>query len=166
MKKYLILPLIAFIVSSSYLSAENNRSVSQYNPFEEMQKMQEEMDKIFDKFHQRMMSEDMFSRFPSSFPTVPAIDLQDSGDNYLLKVDIPGVEESEITVTSENGKLTIKAKSHKEEQEKRKDFLKQERFEGMYMRTMTLPDDADAQKLKSEYKDGVLQITIPKKSKT
>jgi len=165
MKKYLMIPLAALALAASGASAESNKSVKSYNPFEEMQKMQQEMDQVFARFHQRMMQESMFSSFPASLPVAPAVDLKDRGDTYLLKADIPGAKKSEITVTAKDGMLTIQAKSLREESEKKKDFLKHERFEGVYMRSMSLPADADSDKLKSDYKDGVLEVTIPKKKK-
>ena len=162
MKKMLMIPLAALTLALSGANADTNRSVSSYNPFEEMQKMQQEMDRIFANFHQRMMQESLFSSFPSA-PAAPAIDLKDEGENYLLKADIPGAKKSEINVTAKNGILTIEAKSIKEENEKNKDYIKHERFEGLFVRSVTLPADADADKLKSDYKDGVLKVTIPKK---
>jgi len=173
MKKLLTIPLLAIAIATSGVIADQtittgkSAAAGSYNPFEEMRKMQEEMDRMFAKFHQRMMQESLFKSFPSTFPSSPAIDLKDKGDHYLLKADIPGSKESEIKVTAKDGVLTIEAKSVKVEQkeEERNDskFIKHERFEGVYMRSLTLPQDADADKLKSDYKNGVLEITIPKK---
>lgn len=165
MKKLLMIPLIASMFAVSGVNADSSKQADVYNPFEEMRKMQQEMDQIFQKFHERMMKEDIFSTFPSSFPATPAMDLKDNGDSYLLKMDIPGSEKNEINITTKDGVLTVEAKSKKEESDKSKGFIKHERFEGVYMRSMTLPQDADGDKLESDYKNGVLTITIPKKKK-
>ena len=164
--------MLALAFASSGAVADNTISTTtadSYNPFEEMRQMQQEMDKIFAKFHQRMVQEDLFKSFPSTFPSSPAVDLKERGDSYLLKADIPGAKESEINITTKDGVLTIEAKSIKEKKEEKSDkeanFIKHERFEGVYIRSLTLPEDADADKLKSDYKDGVLEITIPKKKK-
>ena len=163
MKKVLMIPLLASLLAISSANAETNNSAGAYNPFEEMRKMQLDMDRMFQRFQESMMKEDAFSSFPSTFPSSPAIDLKDNGDNYLLKADIPGAEKSEINITAKDGLLTIEAKSRKEESEKKEGFLKRERYEGVYIRSVSLPEDADADKLKSDYKDGVVTVTIPKK---
>jgi HSP20 family protein len=173
MKKILTIPLLAIALASSgtmadnTISTGNSAAADSYNPFEEMRKMQEEMDRVFAKFHQRMMQESLFKSFPSTFPSAPAIDLKDKGDHYLLEADVPGSKESEINVTARDGVLTIEAKSVKVEQKEQEKndskFIRHERFEGVYMRSLTLPQDADANQLKSDYKDGVLKIIIPKK---
>ena len=160
-----MIPLSVSILALSGANAEESNGSRAYNPFKEMYKMQQEMDKIFEKFHQRMMQEDIFKTYSSAFPASPAIDLQDKGDNYLLKADIPGSSKSEINVTTKDGILTIEAKSKKEEKEEKDGFIKHERYQGVYMRSISLPQDADSDKLESDYKDGTLTITIPKKKK-
>ena len=170
MKRLWMIPMLAVAVASSSATADNAISTpNSYNPFEEMRQMQQEMDKIFEKFHQRMTQEDLFKSFPATFPSTPAVDFRDTGDKYLLKADIPGAKESEIHIKTKDGVLTIEAKSIKEKKEeksgKEAGFIRHERYEGVYIRSLTLPEDADADKLKSDYKNGVLEITIPKKKR-
>ncbi len=165
MKKYLLTLLTGLMLVSVNANATDKGSVTEYNPFEEMKKMQQEMDAIFEKFHKKMMGEDFFSKFETSFPSTPAVDLKDVGDSYQLKADIPGSDKNEINITTKNGMLKIEAKNSKIKDEKEKDFIKKERFVGSYMRMLSIPSDADTDKLKSEYKNGVLEITIPKKKK-
>jgi len=145
--------------------AEEKASDIVFNPFEEIRKMQKEMDSIFERFHQKMMKEDMFSKFTFSFPSTPAMDLVDKGDDYVLQADIPGAEKNKIDVTVEDGELKIEAETSKDKKEESKGYLKKERFVSSYMRMITLPEDANAEKFESEYKNGVLKITIPKKKK-
>ncbi len=123
------------------------------------------MGNLFERFHQKMMKEDMFSKFTFSLPTTPMMDLVDKGDSYELKADIPGVEKSKINITIDKNILKIEAATSKDKKEESKGYLKQERFVSSYKRMITLPEDADAEKFESEYKDGVLKITIPKKKK-
>ncbi len=163
MRKILGTFLLVCSLSIASLQATEKRDVQPYNPFEEMKKMQQEMDAIFERFHKRMLSEDLFSKFDSSFASTPAVDLKDVGDAYQLRANIPGSDENQIKVTTEKGMLKIEAKSTKAKEEKGKEFLKKERFVGSYMRMLSMPNDADMDKLKSNYKNGVLEITIPKK---
>ncbi len=135
----------------------------EFNPFEEMQKMQQEMDRIFNEFHRKFLREAQFGKFVDTFASQPAIDLRDEGEKYVLKADMPGAEEKNIKIEVKDGMLKIEAKTLREKREKSENYLRQERFVGDYLRMVSLPGDADADRLKSEYKNGVLTITIPKK---
>ncbi len=165
MKKKLLTLLASLILIMSSAIALEEKPSKEFNPFEEIQKMQLQMDEVFKKFHQKMISEDIFSKFSTSFANTPAMDLKDIGDKYSLKVNIPGAEKNEINITTKDGVLKIEAKTSKEKKEEKENFLKQERFSGSYMRMVTLPKDANSEKLKSNYKNGVLEIVIPKKDK-
>lgn len=164
MKKYfstLVAALVLTLGSTAASATEEN--VNAYNPFEEMRKMHQEMDAIFEKFHQKMMNQNIFSDFSTTFPASPDVDLEDKGDSYILKANIPGCDKKSIKISEEDGMLKIEAKSSKEKEEKSENFLKKERFEGAYLRALTLPSDADIRKMENKYENGVLTITIPKK---
>lgn len=164
--KQIMLALVSgLVLSSSAVMAAEKASDAGFDPLEEMQKMQKEIDSIFESFHQKMMKEDMFSKFTFSLPTTPAMDLVDKGDNYVLQADIPGAEENKINITIEDYVLKIEAETSKDKKEEGKGYLKQERFASSYMRMITLPEDANTKNFESDYKDGVLKITIPKKKK-
>lgn len=165
MKKIVWTVVSGLVLATSGAMATEKTPDTGFNPFEEMQKMQKEMDSIFRRFHQKMMKDDMYSKFTFSFPSTPAMDLADKGDNYILKADIPGAEKDKINITVEDNVLKIEAETTKDKKEKGKGYLKQERFASSYMRMITLPEDANAEKFESEYKNGVLKITIPKKKK-
>ncbi len=163
MKRYIIGVLSVLVLAHASLMADEKAKSVEYNPFKEVQQMQQEMDAVFDKFQKRMLHEKSFSQFDSALPAMPAVDLKDVGDAYQLKADIPGSDKDAIKITTKDGMLKIEAKSEKAKEEKDKDFLKKERFVGSYLRMVSLPKDADATKLKSQYKNGVLEVTIPKK---
>ncbi len=165
MKKVILAMMSSLLFTVPNAMADEKTSDIVFNPFEEIQKMQKEMDAIFERFHQKMMKEDMFSKFTFSFPSTPAMDLVDKGDYYLLKADIPGADKNKIDIKVEDRVLKIEAEISEDKKEEGKDYLKQERFVSSYMRMVTLPEDANAKKMTSEYKNGVLKITIPKKKK-
>ncbi len=162
MKKYIVSTITALLLGTSSLFAIDAQN-STINPFEEIRKLQQQMDQIFNRFHQKFLNDAAFAKFDSSFAASPAIDMQDNGKNYTIKANIPGVDEKSINITQKDGMLTIKAKSMKEKEEKNDKFMKKERFVGEFVRVLTLPKDADADNLKTEYKNGVLKIVIPKK---
>ena len=163
MRKVILAMASSLLLAASGAMATEKTSDMEFNPFEEIQKMQKEMDAIFERFHQKMMKEDMFRKFTFSFPSTPAMDLVDKGDSYVLKADIPGAEKNKIDIKVEDRVLKIEVEISEDKKEEGKDYLKRERFVSSYMRMVTLPEDANAKKFESEYKDGVLRITIPKK---
>ncbi len=154
--------MVALLLGSG-LAANQATQQTPINPFEEIQKVQQQMDKIFNNLHKKFLNDTSFSGFDGSFIKSPATDIVDKKDHYLIKADIPGVKNKNINISQKDGILKIEAKTDKEEKEKRDDFIKQERFTSQFVKIITLPKDADASKMKTEYKNGVLEITIPKK---
>lgn len=165
MKKIILAMASSLLLTIPSVMAAEKTPNTDFNPFEEIQKMQKEMGSIFERFHQKMMKDDMFSKFTFSFPSTPAMDLVDEGDSYVLKADMPGAEKHKIDITVEDRILKIEAETSKDKKEEGKGYLKQERFTSSYVRIITLPKDANVKKFESEYKDGVLKITIPKNKK-
>jgi HSP20 family protein len=168
MKKMLLPLAAALTVGLSPLSAETSLTQTKdvFDPFVEMQKMQQQMDRIFEQFHQRMRLDSNFAKF-DTLGSRPAVDFEDKGDHYIVKANIPGADGQKINVTAQNGTLKIEATTQKSEEKKEESkegkFIKHERFFGSYTRILSLPADADEGSIKTDYKDGVLTVTIAKK---
>jgi HSP20 family protein len=97
---------------------------------------------------------------------VPAVDIKDEGNRYLIRADIPGVKPEDIEVTMENGVLTIRGERQFEETEEKENFKRIERSHGVFYRRFSLPDNTDAEAIQATGKDGVLEVTIPKTTET
>lgn len=169
-KKILISLITALTLGSSSLSADSNLTTTAkpFDPFVEMQKMHEEMDKIFNNFNQKMQNDGAFDKFKpfknSDFGIQPDIDLKDKGNHYELKANIPGADNQKINVITKDGMLKIEATTKKSSEKKEGDkYLKEERYVGSYTRMLSLPKDADEANVSNSYKDGVLTVTINKK---
>ncbi len=94
---------------------------------------------------------------------VPALDIREREHEYVVHTDLPGVKKEDIDVTLENGVLTIAAESKSETEEKEDGrLLRQERRYGRYVRSLRLGTQVDSAKLKANYKDGVLELILPK----
>ena len=93
----------------------------------------------------------------------PAVDIADEKDNIIVKADIPGMKKDDIEVNVENDVLTIKGEKKEEKEVKGKDYVRSERYYGAFHRSFSLPTSVDASKVNANYKDGVLEITLPKK---
>ena len=92
----------------------------------------------------------------------PLADITEDDKEYIIKTELPDVKKEEVKVTVENGVLTIAGERKFEKEEKKKKYHRIERAYGTFVRSFTLPDDADAGKVKAEFKDGVLTVHLPK----
>ena len=94
---------------------------------------------------------------------VPAIDLHENDNSYTVRAEMPGVKKEDIDVTVHDGVLTINAESRYEHEEKEEGrVIRQERRYGKYVRSIRLGKDVDENNVKASYKDGVLELKLPK----
>ncbi len=92
----------------------------------------------------------------------PALDLYEDKDNLYVKVEVPGMKREEIDVSLHEGSLSISGERKSEQQHEDAEVYRAERFFGRFQRTVTLPTPVAADKVKAQYKDGILTITLPK----
>lgn len=92
----------------------------------------------------------------------PAIDVQETDKEYLLKADLPEVKKEDVKVDIKEGVLTVEGERKQEKEEKGKKFHRIERSYGKFVRRLALPVDVDETKVGAEFKDGVLNVHLPK----
>jgi len=92
----------------------------------------------------------------------PLADITEDDKEYIIKTELPDVKKEDVKVTVENGVLTIAGERKFEKEEKKKKYHRVERAYGRFIRSFTLPDDADPGKVKADFKDGVLTVHLPK----
>ena len=92
----------------------------------------------------------------------PAADVSETDGEYLIKAELPEVRKDDLSITVQEGVLTLAGERKEEKREDNEKLHRVERFHGTFSRRFTLPDDADEQGIKAESKDGVLVIHIPK----
>ena len=120
--------------------------------------------------------DDFFAGFPKAFALRPValptevdvkikLDVKEDEKSYTVRADIPGVKKEDIQVSVEGDQVSLSAEIKQEKEEKKGEkTIYSERGYGMASRSFTLPTDVDAQGAKAEYKDGVLNLTLPKKA--
>lgn len=123
------------------------------------------MDRAFDNFRRDL--EKSFASFPAistSFPSIKSMscDIVDEGDKYLVKLEIPGVKKDEINLNVSDNSIEISAQHKEEEEEKKKNYLRKERSEISYYRTLPLPEKILSDKTQANLTDGILNVIIPK----
>ena len=134
----------------------------QWDPYKEFQRMQQDIDRTFGNAFSRYH----LNRGFSSLTKMPPLDLKEKKDRYIVKMDIPGADLSSLSVNLDGEQLSIAVKSERQSEDQpasgKQNFQRRERFSGTFQRSITLPGPVDNAGMKSDYKDGVLTITIPK----
>lgn len=136
----------------------------EWDPFEEMSRMQAQMNRIFrNSFSRGLMSQGFPASKRSAF-FEPDIDFEDAGKTYIARIDLPGMDKDKINVELKNNMLTISGERNIEREETRPtdEFYSKERSFGYFSRTIPLPADAKSEGMTAEYNKGVLLIKIPK----
>jgi len=96
---------------------------------------------------------------------VPAVDIKETDDSFIIKADIPGVNPEDIEVNMDNGLLTIKGERETEKHEEKDDYKRVERSYGSFYRRFSLPDTANPDQVVAESDHGVLKVTIGKQQR-
>lgn len=92
----------------------------------------------------------------------PAVDVQETDKEYLIKADLPEIKKDDMKIAIDDGVLSMEGERKQEKEEKNKKFHKVERIYGKFVRRMALPSDVDETKVTAEFKDGVLNVHLPK----
>lgn len=139
-------------------------ALTRWNPFREMEELQRRMSTLFDwsPFRRSTLTDEEAITLPE---WAPLVDIAEDDKEYLLKVELPEVNRDDVKVTVEGDTLTISGERKAEKEEKGRKFHRVERYYGRFERSFTIPDDADADNVKAEFKDGVLRVHLPKSEK-
>jgi HSP20 family protein len=113
---------------------------------------------------------DLFNDLPFAAPSLetrdswtPAVDILEKDGNLVLRAELPGINEKEIDLKLEGNLLTLRGEKKMEKDEEKDNYHRVERYHGLFSRSFRLPDTVDRDKIKAEYKNGVLTVTIPQK---
>lgn len=130
------------------------RSHDLWDPFGVTEELQHEMNRLFGR---SLMKRNGWGR-----PFEPEIDVIEEKDHFLVKADLPGIKKEELDIKVEGRLLTLKGERKEEKETKEKNYYSSERFYGTFTRVIELPTDVKAEEVKAAYKDGVLEISLPK----
>lgn len=93
---------------------------------------------------------------------VPAVDIVEENDRFVLTADVPGVDPAQIEVSMDAGILSVSGERHSETREETGGLKRVERISGKFYRRFTLPKSADAEGISAKCNNGILEVTIPK----
>ena len=137
-------------------------SLLRYEPWGVLNQLHSDIDRLFDKRLGRY-SEDNGQLTTSDW--VPAVDIKEEKDRYVIHADVPGVDPKDIDVRMENGVLSIKGARLAETRDEREGYKRVERVRGSFFRRFSMPDTVDADRISAKSRHGVLEIVIPKQEK-
>ena len=141
-------------------------SLVRYEPFGLLDRFSRELNRLGlnDPFYNDNMSEEDNSNVVTSHWR-PAVDIREEENRFMIQADIPGVDPKDIEITMENGVLAIRGERSAETRKEGEAYTRVERVRGSFYRRFSLPDTADAENIEAHGRNGVLEITIPKKEK-
>ncbi len=138
-------------------------TVYRYEPWNLYRQLQNDINRVLESSLAGTGEEDSSSVVTSHW--TPAVDIEEQKDRFVLYADIPGVEPGQISITMDNGVLTIKGERGEESEQERETYKRMERARGTFYRRFSLPDTADAERISAKGSNGVLEVVIPKQER-
>jgi len=123
----------------------------------ELSSFRQEMDKLWDRFFGEMP---LTRRITGEW--WPTVDVSETKDNFVIKAELPGMDDKDVSVTISGDVLTIKGEKNKEEEEKDEHHYRAERYYGSFERSFQLPSSVKADKIEADFEKGILKVTLPK----
>ncbi|BCK88110.1 spore protein SP21 [Sideroxyarcus emersonii] len=133
-----------------------------WDPFRELEDVSSRLNRMFGRPVGRPEAD---SEMLAVADWMPSVDISETDAAYTVKGEIPGVKKEDVKVTIQDGMLTIQGERKMEKEEKGKKFHRVECSYGNFVRSFRVPDDADESAVKAEFKDGMLNVTLPKSAK-
>ena len=137
-------------------------TLTRWEPFREMEDLQNRLSTFFSRAPMRRGNGKESITLPE---WTPLADITEDDREYVIKAELPELRKEDVKVTVENGVLTMSGERKFEKEEKKKKYHRVERGYGSFVRTFALPEDADADKIKAEFKHGMLEVHLPKNEK-
>ena len=134
-------------------------AIVRWDPFRDLAGLQERMNRMFDESYRSSRGNEDWGLGGA---WAPAVDIYEQDGNIVVKAELPGVDPKDVDVRVENNTLTLRGERKLDSEVKQDNYHRVERSYGTFTRSFTLPSVLDQEKIKAEYKDGVLKVIIPK----
>ena len=136
-------------------------ALMRWDPFRELEEMSNRLNRMFARPAARVNGKEQII----VADWTPSVDITETDSEYQIKAEIPDVRKEDVKVTLEDGVLTIQGERKQEREEKGRKYHRVERSYGSFVRSFSLPDVIEEEKVKAEFKDGVLNLYLPKSEK-
>jgi HSP20 family protein len=130
-----------------------------WEPVRELTSLQNEMNRLFNTFFDTPAAGNGGNGLRR---WVPAMDLVETDEHFVLKADLPGLDESDVNIEVDDNVLTVSGERRAEHEDKREGYVRVERAYGSFRRSLTLPDGVNPEAVSANFENGVLEVRIPK----
>jgi HSP20 family protein len=137
-----------------------SRISSGTSPLAELARMQHDFEEMVERFFGEMHAGSGMTTF------APPVDIVDRGNEIVVRADLPGMEQKDIQIELQDGVLTIRGERKEERQQEAANYRWSERWDGTFLRAITLPTGVDPAKIQAQFRNGVLDVRIPKKQES
>jgi len=139
-------------------------AIVRWEPFRDLVTIQDRMNRIFDDAFRGVPRQGAAEEdWALGDSWAPAVDIFENEGNLVLKAELPGIDPTDVDVRVENNVLTLRGERKFESEVKREQYHRVERAYGTFSRSFTLPNLVDTNKIKAEFRDGVLRVTLPQR---
>ena len=135
-------------------------AVVRWEPFRDLLSLQDRMNRMFDESYRGRSASDDWALGGS---WAPAVDIYEHEGNIVLTAELPGVDPKDVDVRVENNVLTLRGERKWSEDVQRESYHRVERAYGSFTRSFTLPNVVDTEKIKADFKDGMLKLVLPQR---
>jgi HSP20 family protein len=135
-------------------------AITRWDPFRDLSILQERMNRVFEDAAVRGWKNDEPSATTS---WSPAVDIYETDSEIMVQAELPGVDRKDIALQLENNVLTLKGDRRFEKETNQENYHRIERSYGGFSRAFTIPTIVDEEKIRADYRDGILKIALPKK---
>src|SRR5215831_1561247 len=134
-------------------------NITRWEPYRELATLQDRLNRAFGSAFGRTDREDEVSMAA----WVPPVDITEEKDRIVITAELPGFKEDQIEIQSENGMLSLRGERKFEKESDGKSYHRIERSYGQFVRSFSLPNNVDREKIKADFSDGLLRIELPKR---
>ncbi|MEA2157226.1 MAG: hypothetical protein QOE11_3366 [Solirubrobacteraceae bacterium] len=135
--------------------------VVRWDPAREIDSLQGEVNRLFSSFFDTQTG----ANGAAARRWMPAMDLVETAEHFVLKADLPGISEQDVNIEIEHGLLTISGERRDEQEEQHEGYYRIERATGAFSRSLTLPEGIEPEAVTASFDNGVLEVRIPKPAK-
>ena len=133
--------------------------ITRWDPFRDLSILQERMNRLFEDAGRGYRGDEAAATTTWS----PAVDIFETENDIMVKAELPGIERKDITLNLDNNVLTLKGERKFEKETRQENYHRIERAYGGFSRAFSIPAIVDEEKIRADYKDGILTIALPKK---
>ncbi len=147
---------------------KETKAVAPWKPFLGLSRWERDVDRMMDEFFARRMRPWWPERWSGAWDgeiIAPVLDVYEEKDEIIVKAELPGMDKNEIEVEITDSELILKGEKKKEEKVEEKNYYRCERSYGAFRRSVRLPKDVQADKIKASFKNGILEVRLPKTEK-